>query len=253
MAGASPNTATVRIEMSSVNASARASSVRSSGMAVPFPEASTSSTRLPHRARTRPTPTARSVRTSVSVRSRRTNRPRPAPSANRTAISLPRATARTRRRLATLAQMIPNSTATPIISVSNGSSNAARTADKPRFPAPMGTSGLRARNVCAIPPGACAAMVRMMNGPMSARACSRVTSGASRPISNSQIASGRSRRRSFGLRTSCIAIGTQRSGATPTASPVKDGGATPMIVRRASLTTIALPTMDESCRNRRVQ
>jgi hypothetical protein len=72
--------------------------------------------------------------------------------------------ARASSRLATFAQMMQSSRATPIISVSRGVSNVARTLENPLSPGSMYTRGLRDRNSSATRPGAFATIVRVMNG-----------------------------------------------------------------------------------------
>ena len=181
-AGASPKTIPVRSDSPSVKPSARPSRRPSKVRGTKLVCCWNPNNRLVTQyATSKPAPLPSAARIVLSVNNCRTMRKRLAPTARRTAISLRRAEARTRSRLATFAQAINKTNpATPIKSFKGNERSLTRSVC-PRlpsiremltdsFPFALGTVSL----------GSSA------NSESAACACSRLTSGLSLPIKHSQ-------------------------------------------------------------------
>ena len=117
-AGIRPATMAVRMDATTVNASTRASSRRSSDTAIGSGSSMVVSARISHHARPMPTAAPAAASNRLSISNCCTRRPRPAPSARRTLISRARAAPRASSMPATFAHAIsrtrPTATMQPV-------------------------------------------------------------------------------------------------------------------------------------------
>jgi len=248
-AGARPNRMPVSTDTAAVNPRIRRLGLRSSTTGTRPDDIQATRTRIDHRASRMPPAPPATASMRLSTRSCRIRRRRPAPSASLNANSGRRAAERASSRLAVLTQAISKTTATIVITTTNGCENCRRSSlneDAGLRVTPGGLPGSR---------GAFEALL-CSNALKTLWACAWPTPGFNRASVCTQVrlTIGISSRFSkAGMTVGCIMIGRNMSGDEPTSTPKKPGGVTPMIVNGAPERVIVLPMTDPSPAKRRFQ